>query len=90
MQGVSLCRKAQHSEGVKPHHFGPQFNSTASVCHCSLCLLLLLLKSCNREVVEPLSLEAFKNCMDVALRNMVGGHGEDGLGLDLSGLSGLF
>ena len=38
-----------------------------------------------REVVEP-SLEMFYNCADVALRDMVSGHGGDGLvaGLDLS------
>ena len=29
------------------------------------------------------SLEVFKNCVDVALRNMVNGHGGNGLGLDL-------
>ena len=34
------------------------------------------------EVVERLSLEVLKNCGDVALRDMVCGHGGDGLGLD--------
>lgn len=34
MQGVSLCRKAQHSEGMKPHHFGPH--------QYSICLSLLV------------------------------------------------
>ena len=43
-----------------------------------------------REVVEYPFLEAFKNCRDVALRDVVSGHGGDGLGLDLDGLSGLF
>ena len=28
-----------------------------------------------REVVEPLSLEVFRNCGDVALKDMVSGHG---------------
>ena len=33
-------------------------------------------------VLERLSLEVLKNCGDVALRDMVRGHGRDGLGLD--------
>jgi len=33
----------------------------------------------HREVVELLSLEAFKNCGDLALRVMSSGHGGDGL-----------
>ena len=32
-----------------------------------------------REVVKPLSLEVLKNCVDVALRDVVSGHGGDGL-----------
>jgi len=40
--------------------------------------------------VESLSLEVFKNCRDVALRDVVRGQGGDGWGLDLDGLSGLF
>lgn len=36
------------------------------------------------------SLEVFKNCVDVALRNMVSGHGGDGLTVGLDDLSGLF
>jgi len=31
----------------------------------------------------PPSLEVFKNCRDVTLRDVVSGHGGDGLGLDL-------
>ena len=31
--------------------------------------------------MEPLSLEVFKNCGDVALRDKVGGHGGGGLDL---------
>ena len=43
-----------------------------------------------REVVEVLSLEVVKNCVDVALWDMVSGHGGGGLAVDLDDLSGLF
>ena len=43
-----------------------------------------------KEVVESLFQEVLKNCMDVALRDMVGGHGRDGLMVGLDDLSGLF
>ena len=44
-----------------------------------------------REMVESLSLEVFKKCVDVALKIMVSGHGRDELmaGLDDT-LRGLF
>ena len=40
--------------------------------------------------MESLSLEVFKNCGDVALRDVVSGHGEVGLMVGLDDLSGLF
>ena len=43
-----------------------------------------------REVVESLSLEVFKNRVDVALRDAVSGHGGDGLVVGPDGHRGLF
>ena len=43
-----------------------------------------------REVVQSPSLEAFKNHVDVALRDVVRGYGGDGLVAELGDLSGLF
>ena len=42
-----------------------------------------------REVVDSLSLEVLKNCGDVALRDVVSGHGGDGLVVGLGDLKGL-
>jgi len=50
-------------------------------------------KHCHRlpkEVVESPSLEVSKNCMDVAMRNMVSGHGGNGLVVGLDDLSSFF
>jgi len=41
------------------------------------------------ELVESLSLEVFKKCVDVALRVVVSGHNGDGLAIELKGLRGL-
>ena len=43
-----------------------------------------------REVVQSLSLEGFKECEDVALMDVVSGHGGDGLMVGLYDLSCLF
>jgi len=43
-----------------------------------------------REVVESLSLEVLKNSVDVALRDMVSGHGGDELAVELDDLRGRF
>jgi len=43
-----------------------------------------------RELTKSLSMEVFKSCVDVALRDMVRGHGGDGLRVGLGDLSGLF
>ena len=43
-----------------------------------------------RKVVEAPSLEVFKNCGDVTLKDVVSGHGGGGLIVGLDDLSGLF
>ena len=43
-----------------------------------------------REVVQSPSLGVFKKHGDVALRDVVSGHGGGGLGVGLDGLRGLF
>ena len=48
------------------------------------------LEQAAQEVVESLSLEAFKNCVDVSLWDMVSGHGRDGSTVGLDDLSGPF
>ena len=43
-----------------------------------------------RKTVESPSLEVFKSCVDVALRDVVSGHGGGGLVVGLGDLRGLF
>ena len=43
-----------------------------------------------REVVEPPSLEVFKKCGDVALMDVVSGHGGGGLAVGQDDLRGFF
>ena len=50
----------------------------------------MALEQAAQEVVESLPLEAFKNHVDVALRNMIIGQDSDGLVVELDDLSGLF
>ena len=52
-----------------------------------------VVKHCHglpKEVVESLSLEMFKKRVDVALRDVVNGHGGDGLTVGLDDLRYLF
>ena len=42
-----------------------------------------------RKVVQSPSLEVFQSCVDVALRDVVNGHGGDGLMVGLGDLRGL-
>lgn len=44
----------------------------------------------SRGAVESLFLEVLKKCVEAALRNMLSGHGEDGLMAGLGYLKGLF
>ena len=43
----------------------------------------------SREAVESLSLEIFKKCVGVSLRDMVSGHSENGFVVGLDDLRGL-
>ena len=52
--------------------------------------VVMLWNRLPREVTVSLSLEVFKNRVDVALRDVVSGHGGDGLLVRLSDLRDLF
>ena len=43
-----------------------------------------------REVVQSPSLEVFQNCVDMTVRDVVSGHGDDGLMVGLGAPGGLF
>jgi len=49
-----------------------------------------VVKHWNRLPRRALSQEVLKNCVDVALRDMVSGYGGDELVVGLDGLSGIF
>ena len=69
-----LCRSARRSSGPRDLQQAGNLSALTTLAYST----------------ESPSLEVFKKCVDVALRDMVSRHGGDGLAVGLVELSGLF